>query len=197
MRVVTAFQMIFLSCTFTCVSCDRSTNISDANSTTKEEAKPTTVEKAKPVESNTATDVNSATLSYTEKIDVLEKKVRDGRGKFDWKTHNELRDLYGRVRDEKSSLKQCDIIFKNSFMDGYTLDCCGARNPDKNAGAAELIRKAEKFPEFKYLFAACLIKAAELQSPDDESRAENLRRVVELEGDALERYRELARNSLN
>lgn len=119
------------------------------------------------------------------KIAALEKKVRDNPDRFDWAAHNELRHLYGGV-DEKKSLHHCDVIFKHRPMDGYTLDVLGAR--DKQKPAEKLLKAAAKYPEFKFVFAACTLRAAEL-TEDREARKALLKKVAEMKGDGLDRYR--------
>ena len=127
------------------------------------------------------------------KIAVLEKKLGDNPRAFDWATHNELRHLYGGF-DERKALYHCDIIFRHSPMDAYTLDVLGARGADKEKekAVAALLRSATKYPEYPFVAAACWLKAAEVCAEDALRSQELLRRVAALKGDGLDRYRALA-----
>ena len=135
-------------------------------------------------------------FSDEEKIEYLKDKIGKNPDKVGWRTHSKLRHSYFQVGDEKSAYEQIDIIFKKSFMNDWVLKTCAGWKTEPAAAAAELVRRANQYPEFKFLTAACLIKAAEFQSRDDPSRSANLRRVVEMEGEALGPYRKLAETSL-
>ncbi len=127
------------------------------------------------------------------KIKALEEKLRRSAGKFDWDLHNELRHLYA-TRDQKKSFYHCDVILKNRPMDGYILDILGARDAasDRAAAVQRLLDAADRYPEYKFVAAACRLKAAELLGEDRTRRKELLNQVAALKGEGLERYRVLA-----
>jgi hypothetical protein len=128
------------------------------------------------------------------KIAELEQKLSENPDKFDWGIHNDLRHHYGAV-DQKKSVQHCDIIFKNVVMDGYILDCLGARDPDKEKAIALLLGWTEKYPEFVFVKAACWLKAGELTS-DQEKGRELFQKVSKLEGTDLDPYRKKAEELL-
>lgn len=131
------------------------------------------------------------------KIKALEEKLRQSAGKFDWAVHNELRHLYA-GRDSKKSFYHCDVILKNNPMDGYILEILGARGAAKDRAAAvkRLLESAEKYSEYKFVAAACRLKAAKLLGDDKAKKQELLSLVVALKGEGLERYRVMAEAQL-
>jgi hypothetical protein len=128
------------------------------------------------------------------KIVALEAQLRANLGKFDWAIHNDLRHLYFDV-DEKKSVGHCNIILQNSVMDGYTLDCIGARLERAEAIKLLLIWP-DKYPEYTYVAAACWIKAAELLGKDDARSKNLLERVASLKGKSIKEYQSLAARRL-
>jgi hypothetical protein len=129
------------------------------------------------------------------KIETLEKKWKSKPGEFDWGVHNDLRHLYG-GRDVKKMLLHCNIIFRNSPMDGYTLDCLGARAPDKAQAIKTLLELAKDHPEYTFLALACWLKAAELEGYATPRGKELLQKVAGLEEKEVERYRAIANAKL-
>jgi tetratricopeptide (TPR) repeat protein len=123
------------------------------------------------------------------KIGSLEKQLKAKGGAFDWQLHNELRHLYLGV-DDKKSFYHIDIILRHRVMDDYTLDVLGARGADKAPAkaVADLLAAAVKHPEYRFVTAACLLKAAELTS-DAAQRKQLRKRLAALLGDDLEGYR--------
>lgn len=127
------------------------------------------------------------------KINELEAKLKAKPGEFDWGLHNELRHLYA-GKDEKKSYQHIDIILRNAPMDGYMLGILGGDDKDKPKAVRNLLAKADKYPEFTFIRAACWLKAAELEG-EAKSKA-LLQKVADLKGDGLDRYRALAASRL-
>lgn len=122
------------------------------------------------------------------KIADLEKKLQAKPDTFDWAIHNELRHLYGGL-DPKKSFYHCDVILRHAPLDGYTLDVLGAREKDPGKAVEQLLKSAAKYPEFKFVAAACTLKAAELKAADSVRSKELLRKVADMKGDGLDPYR--------
>jgi hypothetical protein len=87
-------------------------------------------------------------------------------------------------------------MFRHSVMDGYTLDCLGARGSDPQAAAGALLASAAEFPEFTFVAAACRLKAVELVGLTDET-TEQIGDISEMEGEKAAPYRALALQKLN
>ncbi|MEZ6123547.1 MAG: WD40 repeat domain-containing protein [Planctomycetaceae bacterium] len=114
---------------------------------------------------------------------------------FDWALHNRLRHEYATGGEAKKSLEQCDIILANVVMDAYTLNCLGAEESDPKAAVEELLRHADMFAEFRFVQAACLIRAAELKENSEEA-SKLLKQVATFDDEKLAKYRELAKRKL-
>jgi serine/threonine-protein kinase len=134
------------------------------------------------------------------RIAALEARLHRESPRFDYLLHNELRHLYADV-DEKKSLHHCDVIFSNATMDSYTLGCLGggsaADAKAKKEAAMKLLRWPEKYPEYRFVAAACWLKAAELLSDDRAKKNELLEKVTTMKGDDLGSYRAAAEAELH
>lgn len=122
-------------------------------------------------------------------ISELERQISDQPpGSFDWRLHNELRHLYS-MTDMRKSMLQCDIILRNSFMDGYILQVLRGHATDPKEIILQLSATGRKYPDFADLSAACWIHAAQYSSGAD--RDQFLRRALSLP-EISHRYRQLA-----
>lgn len=127
------------------------------------------------------------------KIAALEKKLRANPKQFDWGVHNELRHLYSAI-DPKKSFHHCDVILLHRPMDGYILDILGARGwaDDPGAAAERLLASATKYPQFKFVSAACWLKSAELLASDKTRGRALLKQIAAMKGTGLDHYRTAA-----
>jgi tRNA A-37 threonylcarbamoyl transferase component Bud32 len=143
-------------------------------------------------------DVRLDAISDDVKAQIadLEMKLRDQPARFDWGIHNSLRHLYC-FFDERKSCYHVDIILRHSPMDSYMLGILGARGAETEPAeaASRLLASARKYPEYRFLAAACQLKAAEL-TPDVRQRKELLTQVAQATGEGLDPYRDLARTML-
>ena len=127
------------------------------------------------------------------RIARLEKQLQEKK-EFDFGLHNELRHLYSGI-DSRKALAHCNAIFRHDPTNAYTLDCIGARNPDRKKATEALLRIAKGSPELTALAASCRLKAAELTT-DLTTRKALLQQVFGVKGDGLDRHRALARGRL-
>ena len=132
------------------------------------------------------------------RITELERQLRDNPNQFDWAAHNELRHLCA-GHDASKSFYHCDVIFRNRFMDSYTLECLGARAEQGATGeaAARLLKWVAKYPEYAYVGAACRLKAASLLEGEPDRRVELLREVAALDDRELQVYKFAAQGELD
>ena len=113
---------------------------------------------------------------------------------FNWALQNELRHFYAYTHPEKS-FYHCDVILRNSVMDGYILSILANWADDRETQVKNLIESADRYPKFAFISAACALRAAKL-TPDAALRQKLLNRVVDLNGDGLEPYISIARTML-
>lgn len=104
--------------------------------------------------------LSAGAQSPQQRIAELEAQLAKSK-RFDFGVHNELRHLYNDI-DPKRAMHHCDVIFKHSPMHGYILDILAGWEKDPGRAAANLKAAAERYPDFRYLRAACWLKAAQL-----------------------------------
>ena len=98
------------------------------------------------------------------RIRALESWFEKHPGVYDGLKRDELRTLYRTVGDETKSVQQSDIILANQFNDEKTLLVLSEATADSDgiAPADQLQLIASRFPQFQYVRAASLSRAAEL-----------------------------------
>ena len=129
------------------------------------------------------------------KVAELEAKVAGlPPGTFDFGLHNELRHLYGGL-DERKSMIQCDIIFRNSFLDDYMFQVLGGKDPDPGKAVQALTAVARRYPDLPNLAAACWIRGGPGDGDRPRHGTEYYRRAGQIR-DATTRYREAAQDRL-
>src|SRR5688572_17023672 len=86
---------------------------------------------------------------------------------FNWEVHNKLRSLYGRV-DEKKSMEHVDIILAHSPLDTYMMQILSRwkLGISQDRGIAHLLTWTEKYPQYRYVTAACWMKVGDLYVKD-------------------------------
>ncbi len=126
-----------------------------------------------------------------QKIKQLEAEVRNS-PTFRLDLHNELRHLYSDI-DPERSLYHCDVILQHSPMHGYTLDILAGWQKDPAAAVANLSAWPRTYPRFRYVKAACFLKAGDLIRSSDSKRAEIFySRVAGMKDKEMADYRNLA-----
>lgn len=98
------------------------------------------------------------------RIRDLENWFEGHRGVYDGLKRDELRTLYVTAGNETKGIQQSDIILANQFNDEKTLLVLSASSPDSRevvpVDRLQLI--ATRFPQFQYVRAAALTRAADL-----------------------------------
>ncbi len=113
---------------------------------------------------------------------------------FNWDVQNELRHFYS-ARDPEKSFHHCNVILRNSVMDGYLLSILAEWSNDPETQVKNLLNSAERYPRFAFVSAACALRAAGLTS-DAALRQKLLHRVADLSGEGLAPYVAIARTIL-
>jgi len=135
-----------------------------------------------------------------EQIEKLEKYLDENPNVFDWRVHNELRDLYCHTNIRKS-LEQSDIILKHSCMDGYILNILSGWQIDKDAEIARvnLLENVETYPDLRFMGAASLIKIGDLYSAEGnkEMARKYFKQVADDKSSDMKKYCLLAKERLN
>ncbi|MGE0487964.1 MAG: hypothetical protein AB7S38_01985 [Vulcanimicrobiota bacterium] len=127
----------------------------------------------------------------TERIKELEAKVAKSQH-FDFELHNELRHLYGDV-DQGRSLHHSDVILKNAPMHGYILDILAGWEKDPAKAVEKLSYWPRKYPRFRFVKAACYLRAGDLIKSSDPHRAAVFyHRVAGMQDEELADNRNLA-----
>jgi hypothetical protein len=82
---------------------------------------------------------------------------------YDALKRDELRTLYVTAGDEAKGIQQSDIILANQFNDEKTLLVLSASPADNSVVSVDRLQQiASRFPQFQYVRAASLIRAADL-----------------------------------
>lgn len=107
------------------------------------------------------------------RISVLESWFEKHPGVYDGLKRDELRTLYRTLGDEAKSIQQSDIILANQLNDEKTLLLLSevATENDSTASANQLQLIASRFPQFQYVRAASLTRAAELVANRGQTKA--------------------------
>lgn len=127
----------------------------------------------------------------SQKIRELEARVEQS-GQFNYELHNELRHLYNDI-DQERSLYHTDIILRNAPMREYMLDILAGWEKDPVKAVEKLAQWPQRYPRFRFVKAACYLRAGDLIKPDDPQRAKIFyRRVAGMQGQELAEYRNLA-----
>ncbi|MGH9550527.1 MAG: tetratricopeptide repeat protein, partial [Terriglobales bacterium] len=117
--------------------------------------------------------------------------------RYSYEMRNEMRHLYG--ENELKMLEQCDIILQHDTEDPYTMGCVlDVGHPvDRSADATvkNLLRVRDRYPQYKYLGAACLIKAGEIRAQNKQTaQARKLfRQMLNIKDPQLAPYAALAK----
>ena len=106
-----------------------------------------------------------------KRIADLERRVAASQT-FDYDLHNGLRHEYHYAGKRDLEIEQCDIILKHLPMHGYTLDCMGAREENKQDAIDNLAAVVKEYPEYVHAATACRVKIALLN--DDPLQRERL-----------------------
>jgi hypothetical protein len=134
-----------------------------------------------------------------QKIAEYEQKLAANPEPFDWRTHNELRHLYGAF-DERRSVHHSNIILRHALMDDYILDICSDWMIGRDCGNAirNLDRYASRYgKDMPFLAAACWLKAGDLEKATSRDRALAwYRKVQQLKAEGLDSYRALAQKCI-
>lgn len=98
------------------------------------------------------------------RIKDLENWFEGHRGMYDGLKRDELRTLYVTAGAEAKGFQQSDIILANQFNDEKTLLVLSASSTDSSGVASvdRLQQIALRFPQFQYVRAASLTRAADL-----------------------------------
>ena len=130
-------------------------------------------------------------------IAELEKKLADNPNAFDWTAHNSLRHLYGVIGQEEKAYSHINVILQNSPMDEYTMNVVSgwAIPADIQKAKSNLLSAMDKYPQFPFVTAACLLKLCELET-DPELARQHLKKVMEMKGADYLKYRKLASDRL-
>lgn len=98
------------------------------------------------------------------RIKDLENWFERHRGMYDGLRRDELRTLYITAGDETKGIQQSDIILANQFNDEKTLLVLSASSTDSSGVVSvdRLQQIASRFPQFQYVRAASLTRAADL-----------------------------------
>jgi hypothetical protein len=114
---------------------------------------------------------------------------------FDWKAHNELRHQYADT-DPRKSHEQSDIILQHSVMDPYIVSILSGWQLDRDPQLAivNLLQTAERYPDLRFVVAACRVKAGDLYKVGDDHHAakRSYALVLSDERPGLTAYRQLA-----
>lgn len=133
-------------------------------------------------------------------IDKLERKLASLNGSHDKGLHNELRHNYHGLKstyrqiavdNERIEMWHCNEIFMHHACDEYTLECISEwkARTDPRRAAELLLGWTEKYPEFPYLTAACLVRSAELLGPETGRGKEILLQFLNMYQPELDEYR--------
>ncbi|RPJ18948.1 MAG: hypothetical protein EHM33_31110, partial [Chloroflexi bacterium] len=144
----------------------------------------------------------AAAQSTQERIQQLERFLKENPGVFDWKVHNELRHLYitNNPRNPRRSMEYSNVILQHSFMDIYILNILSEWQIGKNTSTARanLLRSAPSFPDLRFIAAACFLKIGDLYAAEgnkNEAKSPYLK-VAEDKSSDMTRYRVLAEERL-
>ena len=135
------------------------------------------------------------------KIDDLERRLASLGGAFDWGIRNELRHNYNGqksnyqrlyLENERKEMENCNEIFMRNIGDGYIFNCISAwaAKSDPQKAAESLLVWTEKYPQFPYLRAACLVRAAELLGPETSGGQAALLKFSQMNHPGLDGYRD-------
>jgi hypothetical protein len=109
-----------------------------------------------------AAALSNSRAAQLAELDRLERR-RQTTSATDWKLDNELRHLYAILGDEARSLHYCDAMFRYSQLDGYlVLILKGGSRTDFASGRKRLLDLARRYPQYRFLGAACRIAAGDL-----------------------------------
>jgi len=107
-------------------------------------------------------------LGFLQKIRYFEAQLQQQQGRFSWYLHNELRHYWGAFSEAKS-LAHADVILEHSVMDTYIINTLSdwhyaPEEPQYQPDLAleSLQHRAESYPEFYYVGAACWLRAGEI-----------------------------------
>ncbi len=122
-----------------------------------------------------AEDIVKESDSNEVKIQKYSDYIKHHKGYAGFEPHNELRHLLS-ANDLEKSMRECDIILANEPMNDYILSILSDWTLPNNPTAAvdKLTAKAEAYPQFPALRAACLLKAAQICAVGDKENARRL-----------------------
>ncbi len=134
----------------------------------------------------------------TKETDRLEQFFKTHPGYYDRGLRNELRHLYG--ENELKLMEQNDIILQHDIQDPYTMHCLVWWKDEKDPYQAihYLEDAIAKYPHFKYLQAASLLKIGEIYYKRNNFHESTIffNRVANDNDPALQPYAELAKKYL-
>ena len=104
----------------------------------------------------------------------LERFLRSHPTVFDWNVHNELRHLYSTKTppNPRDAMEHSDVILQHSLMDDYILHILSdwQLEKDSSTARANLLMKAQSFPDLRFLAAACFLKIGDLYAINGDVR---------------------------